>query len=930
MHLQVSISLAVLLPIFCGILAILIGSALVLDAKLPEWSEIVEVQTLANEKVHVNSLSVQKALLTNEYLYHTRMSSYIVQVWAQGLFGNSSFYVESYQPEYNGAVYPQDVPPGLHQQQNPKRWISLQATAWYQPDVNSSLLLDQESKRHMNVSSLLRYPFRAVYLADQEEKSPGITNLYMGFQAAGFFRTYPYRDLSSYLNFSRICENGPQFGSLVRPYIPLCRPWFSTGESKIPFATSSELYVTSPYVSSSGLGLLLASGTPIMNGSELLGVIALELPLDALQVAVSSVSIMQNGYVYLYDRRDSSIVFHSRLSRSEGPQNLLSFEFGSSTSAAALRFQELYLPRMNDGQSGAGTFEKDSGTFYIAFAASQQNFTLVAVVPMSDILKISKDFRTDVQNLANVEIIVLCIVSAVLLAITILIVFLLSSRIIRPLRSIQAHLQRLDDGELGAQLETGELSQYPQEIQKLLMTFEGLTIALRLGNETYLSGNLETALQSYVQARDMFQQSSNMRGVGVCENNIGNVYYSMKQFEKAEQSYRKAIRMAEADLPMFPLFHLAAALDAKSHSVAPAVAFPDYKSDETNSKRVSSLVNRMHNLALLMKDEGHFEEAEQMLLHCIAIERWASNLVGLALHSGSLGELYMKMKNFELAISSCEESFRLAAEAKDTAAQQEASLIMAHLEESLKNYDKSLGWYQHTLVCRPVISVAVQVRSLSAMIGIYTLQGATKTPQFAALTKFLEDLRPRQNAKDIVFVLDTSGSMSGNRILDAQKNMHNIYSNLVTSSDRVSLITFSSHPVVVFPLHLKGGFVDEQMSRVQSTSGSTAFFDALEQAIGMLSSSSLGIRDLWIVALTDGEDNSSKADCDSICISASKASCNIIIVSVGNLSTKPQLEKLCGATPKGLYIEQASNLTQSDWSKTVEVHIAGNMVVESY
>jgi len=162
-------------------------------------------------------------------------------------------------------------------------------------------------------------------------------------------------------------------------------------------------------------------------------------------------------------------------------------------------------------------------------------------------------------------------------------------------------------------------------------------------------------------------------------------------------------------------------------------------------------------------------------------------------------------------------------------------------------------------------------------------------------------------AKDIFFLLDYSGSMSGSKNQASLSGIKSIFDQQVTTSDNVCVITFNAVSTAVIPLTKKGGNERAIMSQIEQLThpnGGTAFFDALGSAFAHVATSN-NDRDHWIIALTDGDDNQSKEFSIGKVknLAALYPTTTVVIISVGTLTSRAELEGICKATYNGVLLD---------------------------
>jgi hypothetical protein len=130
--------------------------------------------------------------------------------------------------------------------------------------------------------------------------------------------------------------------------------------------------------------------------------------------------------------------------------------------------------------------------------------------------------------------------------------------------------------------------------------------------------------------------------------------------------------------------------------------------------------------------------------------------------------------------------------------------------------------------------------------------------------------------KQVAFLVDYSGSMSrkpdttGSTLMQqAIENVLSVYSHFIVNGDSVSLTLFDHEYNEIFPMALRSPEMYDLIKNAPTPKrGGTSFYDSLIKVIQTLHGSGDNV---WIIALTDGEDQHSKKSLRD-CINAVKSS----------------------------------------------------------
>ena len=179
--------------------------------------------------------------------------------------------------------------------------------------------------------------------------------------------------------------------------------------------------------------------------------------------------------------------------------------------------------------------------------------------------------------------------------------------------------------------------------------------------------------------------------------------------------------------------------------------------------------------------------------------------------------------------------------------------------------------------------------------------------------------------KDVVFLVDYSLSMNGARIKKVQHNVGRIINSCLKNRNRAAYILFNKVCSIAFNLIPKGldcRALIEQINQWDSPKGGTAFYDAIALALQELQAYKMPDENIipfdqdevlekkrlhWIVAVIDGEDNSSVMSFGQIRRRLAKSQANFIAVGLGiSKVLQESIQELCNVTKKGLYIDSPS------------------------
>lgn len=205
--------------------------------------------------------------------------------------------------------------------------------------------------------------------------------------------------------------------------------------------------------------------------------------------------------------------------------------------------------------------------------------------------------------------------------------------------------------------------------------------------------------------------------------------------------------------------------------------------------------------------------------------------------------------------------------------------------------------------------------------------GPNGTKKIAAAQK-----KVSQKPRNIYFLLDNSGSMSGAFNSQCRKSMIDMLDTSVTLSDYVSLSTFNDHYQMIFPpLSVRSD--KERIRRAiddcNRPDSVTHLYSSMSKLLSMMDFS----RPCILVVLTDGEDNENRNSSTyaTICKELTKTveerkDLTFMMITVGRLSNERQLRDLRNTIPKGEFIASDSSTSgiKTAYEKVGKLIVSGS------
>lgn len=183
-----------------------------------------------------------------------------------------------------------------------------------------------------------------------------------------------------------------------------------------------------------------------------IGVVGMDIDFSVLQTIVDETNVYQNGYAYLTDEK-ANLIYHQDLPRGT---SLMDYNNGEFREAAEMLLQ-------NSSENSLISYSYHGYQRKAAFRGLQNGMRLVLAAPISDI-----------DKQANLLILQILIASFVIVALTAILTFIFTRRLVKPLLELTAAAQKIAAGDLSISIthhsndEVGTLAESFRETVKHL------------------------------------------------------------------------------------------------------------------------------------------------------------------------------------------------------------------------------------------------------------------------------------------------------------------------------------------------------------------------------------------------------------------------------------------------------------------------------
>lgn len=792
---------------------------------------------------------------------------------------------------------------------------SFATSVWYLQDtyyINN--IIDNKTLANLKDSAIFDVFTRPIIkLGNPKNKPNFFQRAYLGFDYDGLFYTNPAEDEDYFISFPESRDCIYMNDSIIPLYDPRCRPWF---ELRKNFEHQDRISITEPYIFAEGayVGQTFCIGDYRENVFNFAS--CLDYDMRELSSKIDVIDSGSTTYAFAVSPKGATFVHPDFKGTCKSEDNsicsIATVEMSGSSSAEEREFKKNIVTKFNSDKSSIAKYKKDGKTIIIAISpvlgkVGLDGFkTIVANVGLrieeSTMTDPFDDLKSNLNQLMYIEGVALFIIIVIVLVLCWVLTRYVTLQIIRPIDNLIKILERLKDGDVDIIIED-HYQLCSKELTKLYTVFTKLKIVLKFGKKTYFSEDSE-AIMNYAQALTLFLEFRNMERAGICYNNIGVIHLKNYRYQEAIACFAKAYELAQT------------------------------------LKNKPEIVNkRQRMLATTMLCLKKFDKKPpQLMLDLIETYKYnkeytkaAECLIILAEHAVSNITTAEKFLYEAEELIDIHTSFDIPKEILHAKLIYCKGLILIQkglLKQACETFIGCMSMYK-------IFDPETRSKCLERLNEIYSKFGIDNDIFITAAAGC------KNQAKDVIFVVDYSISMNGSRIKKTLLGICHIVEVRLKPEDRVAFITFNKTCNIAFNLTPRGAestVLQEKIMKWDSPKGATSFYDAINLSLQEFSAYGpqeeafvpfdelvieKEIRVQWVIGLVDGEDNTSSYTFKQIRKRLLKSEVNLIMVGL-NLPKefKEIVRELCQSTSRGIYID-CPNLSDLEKAfQTISVFIS--------
>lgn len=440
------------------------------------------------------------------------------------------------------------------------------------------------------------------------------------------------------------------------------------------------------------------------------------------------------------------------------------------------------------------------------------------------------------------------------------------------------------------------------EISNLYVSFLQLDSLINAAFE-YSSTHQDTeaAIKLTVSTK-IFKTLGNFNLLGILYNNLGNIFFALKDYDKAIDSYEKAVDNAvglyegklESHGAEQTLF-----FEKKNSRLMNLILTKKQKIEKFGFKSYSKLDDIKSTANSIYLDDKSRDIFHGRQIICLCIMNWSCrirkdlegcdmclNSISQVLKSTKARDLYRKYPDFLL-----QQEVRYEKAMTDFAKGKKRKAIYILIAGLKRNKFFDLG--QRKKFLKVLIDKVGKTRSLRITDGMMKLH-----------KRYLS----RAPKKYILLGLDYSRSMRvAGKLENSVKSLLNIWDRYIKPEDKVAFVRFNLNIEKVFEFQSK--YVNEFSKRHQIEQSTfprdrTSLYDTISDVFDMFDLVPKFNSKKFVVMITDGDDRSSIQELEALKEKLRSSEITLIIGGIGvKENVKKDIKELVKNTPAGVFVD---------------------------
>ena len=217
-------------------------------------------------------------------------------------------------------------------------------------------------------------------------------------------------------------------------------------------------------------------------------------------------------------------------------------------------------------------------------------------------------------------------------------------------------------------------------------------------------GDIENALKYYFKSLEIREELGYKKGIAVCLNNIGDLYFQQKEYDLALNSMNRAldIRREIEDVrgEAISLNNIGYVYVKQGKLEEGEAKYKAAISILTVLEEKDAMVTMVRNIGKLQEEQGKFKEAEKNFLKSLEISNSTQAKPDIANAMIALSRFYFRQKQHKKAKSYAKKSLTMAIDAQDPYAIRSANQTLHRIAKTNGDYGAALNYYEEYITLR--------------------------------------------------------------------------------------------------------------------------------------------------------------------------------------------------------------------------------------